>query len=118
MDIAWGGMSFTYVEGTWNANTHSYTDGHWIDGGTGYVTIANSGTQDTTAALSFESNRTEIAGSFTDGQSTIQSNLPIPIGQSRTAYLILSGKPEAELDNEIIGAITVKIGGDKHEAES
>lgn len=112
VDIEWGGMSFTYTEGTWNTKTHSYDGAGWTDNGTGYVTISNIGTIDTTATFVYNSSREEIRGSFTDGTNVIADPVNIVAGQSQTAYLLLSGKPAEELSNIKIGTVTVTIGGE------
>lgn len=112
VDIEWSGMNFTYTEGTWNAKTHSYDGAGWTDNGTGYVTVNNTGTVDTTATFVFDSNREEISGSFTDGTNAIVGSVDIAAGQSQTAYLLLSGKPAEELSNAKIGTVTVTIGGE------
>ncbi len=111
VDINWGDMSYTYTDGPWNTDTHSYSYGGWSDGGSGYVTVVNSGTVDTTATFTFVSDRGEISGSFTDGTNTITGSVDVAVGQSQTAYLVLSGKPTEELNNTKIGTVTVKIGG-------
>lgn len=112
VDIEWGGMDYTYTEGTWNAETHSYENAGWDAGGSGYVTVKNSGTVDTTASFSFNSEREEITGSFTDGTNSITGSVDVAAGQSQTAYLLLSGKPKEELDSTKIGTVTVRIGGE------
>ena len=112
VDIEWGGMDYTYTEGTWNTDTHSYNNSGWDDEGSGYVKVTNSGNVDTTAEFVFESDRKEISGSFTDGANTVSSPMDIAAGQSRTAYLRLSGEPADDLNNTKIGTVTVKIGGE------
>lgn len=112
VDIEWGGMNFTYTEGTWNTKTHSYDGSGWTDNGTGYVTVKNSGTVDATASFAFDSNRREINGSFTDGTNVIVGAVDVAAGHSQTAYLLLSGKPTEELSNTKIGTVTVTIGGE------
>lgn len=112
VDIEWGGMNFTYTEGAWNTKTHSYDGSGWTDNGTGYVTVVNTGLVDTNATFIFDSNREEISGSFTDGTNAITSAVKVATGQSRTAYLLLAGKPAEELSNTTIGSVTVKIGGE------
>lgn len=112
VDMKWGGMNYTYTEGNWNADTHSYGDAGWSDNGSGYVTITNNGTVDTTAMFFFRSDREEICGSFTDGTSAITDAVDVATAQSQTAYLILSGKPTDQLSNTKIGTVTVRIGGE------
>lgn len=110
--IEWGGLNFTYSEGTWNAKTHSYDGAGWTDNGTGYVTVSNTGTIDTTATFVYDSNREEISGSFTDGTNAFVGSVDIAVGESQTAYLLLSGKPTEGLSNTKIGTVTVTIGGE------
>lgn len=112
VDVAWGSMEFIYTEGTWNSSTHSYDGAGWTDNGTGYVTVSNTGTVDTTATFAFESSREEISGSFTDGTQEITGSVDVASGQTQTAYLILSGKPTEDLSSTKIGTVTVKIGGE------
>lgn len=112
VDVTWGAMEFSYTNGTWNAQSHTYEGAGWTDNGTGYVTISNAGTIDTTAIFVFDSNREEISGSFTDGTTAIAGAVDIAAGQSQTAYLLLSGKPTETLSSTKIGTVTVTIGGE------
>lgn len=112
VDIAWGGMSFTYTDGIWDTGSHSYCGTGWNDDGSGYVTVTNKGTVATAAAFLFKSDRDEISGSFTDGTSAITGSVDVAAGQSLTTYLVLSGKPAEQLSNTKIGTVTVKIGGE------
>ena len=112
VDVTWGAMEFTYTDGIWNAQSYTYEGFGWTDNGTGYVTVSNTGTAAATAAFTFDSDREEISGSFTDGTNTIADSVDIAVDQSQTAYLLLSGKPVEELNNTKIGTVTVRIGGE------
>ena len=112
VDIEWGAMNYTYMDGTWNTSTHSYDGGGWSDGDSGYVKVVNSGTVDATAGFTFASDREEISGSFTDGTTAITDPVDVAVGQSQTAFLLLSGKPTEELSQAKIGTVTVRIGGE------
>lgn len=112
VDIEWGAMDYIYTDGDWNTSTHSYENGGWDDGGSGYVRISNTGSIDTTAEFSFIPESDWISGSFTDGVNAITDPVNIAAGGSQKAYLQLSGKPSDELENEKIGSVTVKIGGE------
>lgn len=111
VDIAWGAMDFTYSDGLWNTASHSYSEGRWTDSGTGYVTLKNTGNATTTAALSYETGREDISGTFTDGTGSV-TNVTIAAGVEKTVYLKLDGKPSEALDAAVIGTITVRIGGE------
>lgn len=112
VEIAWGNMEFTYTGGIWNPNTHTYEGAEWSDGGSGYVTVTNTGTADTTAAFSYQTERSDIQGSFTDGTSFVILEVPLEVGNCKTIFLRLSGKPDSELNNDVIGTVTVRIGGE------
>lgn len=108
VDVAWGAMEFVYSEGTWNTKTHSYEGAGWTDNGTGYVTVTNSGSVDTTVAFKYTTERTDIYGNFdVTGTSRLKAGVRI------TAYLSLSGKPDSSLvEKTVIGTATVTIGGE------
>lgn len=111
VDISWGSMNYTYTEGIWKPDSHRYDGSGWTDNGSGYVIITNNGTVDTTATCSFTSARDEITGSFTDGTAALVEAMDVIAGQSRTVYLVLSGKPTEQLNKDTIGTLTVTIGG-------
>lgn len=107
VDVTWGAMEFVYTEGTWNTKTHSYEGDGWTDNGTGYVTVSNSGSVDTTAGFKYTTERTDISGSF-----DVTGTAELKAGAKITAHLTLSGKPESSLgEKAVIGTATVTIGG-------
>lgn len=108
VDVTWGAMEFVYTEGTWNTKTHSYEGAGWTDNGTGYVTVSNTGSVDTTAGFKYTTERTDISGSF-----DVTDAAELKAGAEITAYLTLSGKPEFSLgEKAVIGTATVTIGGE------
>lgn len=112
VDIVWGALSYTYTDGTWNAQSHTYSGAGWLDNDSGFVTVSNTGSVDTTAAFAFASNRNEISGSFTDGEASVTEPVALSAGESQKVYLTLFGKPSEDLSNATIGIVTVKIGGE------
>lgn len=107
VDITWGTMEFVYDPGTWNPQTHAYENAGWTDNQTGYITVKNTGTEDTVASFSYETERTDVAGSFSEN-----ARIDLATEQETTVYLVLSGKPSEELDKTVIGNVTVRIGGE------
>ena len=106
-------MEFGYTEGTWNTQTHTYEGAGWIDNGSGYVTVSNSGDVDTTATFAYQTERTDISGNFFVDDVQISGAQDLPVGNSLTAYLTLDGKPSEYLgESVVIGTVTVTIGGE------
>lgn len=112
VDVTWGAMAFTYTDGAWDPRSCTYAGAGWADDGTGYVTVKNTGASPATATLSYQTDRKDIAGSFTNGTDAITDPLSIGKGEEITVYLRLTGKPEEILDNAVIGTVTVRIGGE------
>ena len=112
VDITWGALSYTYTDGTWNAQSHTYSGAGWLDNDTGFVTVSNTGKVDTAAEFVFVSDRNEISGSFTDGETSVTEPVALSAGKSQKVYLTLSGKPSEDLSNTTIGTVTIKIGGE------
>ena len=114
VDITWGDLSFTYSDGTWNPDTHEYDGEGWTVDKEGGNTVKVENNGNTAVSVSFAYNATVdgITGSFTDGENPVSAPVALPANNSSTVYLILSGKPEKELGNAIIGSVTVTIGGE------
>ena len=112
VDIIWGALEYTYTDGIWNTKTHSYEGAGWTDNESGYVTVKNNGTTDTTAEFIYSTERTDITGSFTDGTNAVTEAVNIETGNEKTLYLKLNGKPAETLSNTTIGTVTVRIGGE------
>lgn len=112
VDITWGALSYTYTDGTWNTQSHTYSGAGWLDNDSGFVTVSNTGEVATTAEFVFASDRNEIRGSFTDGETSVSEPVALSAGQTQNVYLTLSGKPSEDLSGATIGTVTVKIGGE------
>ena len=114
VDITWGELSFTYSDGTWNPDTHEYDGEGWTvdeeDGNS--IKVENTGNTDVNVTYDYKAVENGITGSFTDGENPVSAPVSLPENGSSTVYLILAGKPEKELENAIIGSVTVTIGGE------
>ena len=108
VDVNWGAMEFVYTDGVWNTEKHIYEGAGWTDNGTGYVTVKNSGTVETSARFFYITDRTDISGVF-----NVETVPVLEAGGEVTARLTLSGKPEKALSEKtVIGSVTVQIGGE------
>lgn len=110
VDITWGAMDFTYSDGTWQPDSHTYIGAGWqANENSNYFTVTNSGGSDVTVNAVYTTERTDIAGSFSDGTNTITEPVLLETSSSKNWYLLLSGKPTEELDKTVIGSITVTL---------
>ena len=104
IDITWDSLEFTYTDGQWDPETHSYKGGGWSDSG-GNFTVKNNGNVCVEAKFSY-ANATgmeEIKGRFSS------SELIVPISESRNSKLTLSGKPTEHFESMTVGTITVNV---------
>lgn len=104
IDITWNSLEFTYTDGQWDSETHSYKGGGWSDSG-GNFTVKNNGNVCVEAKFSY-ANATgmeEIKGRFSS------SELIVPISESRNSKLTLSGKPTEHFESMTVGSITVNV---------
>ena len=112
VEITWGEMNYTYTDGKWNPITHSYKDGGWTDNNSGYVTVKNTGDSDVQTSFTYTTERTDIIGSFSDGENNVITTIPLEKGEEKTVYLILSGQPVDYLgENVPIGTVNVILEG-------
>lgn len=114
VDITWGAMEFTYSDGTWNAATHSYEGVGWSPDKTdgNKITVRNSGEVAASVSYGYTPINSTVSGSFTDGSADITEPVALPVGEEKSAWLILNGKPIESMNKEILGSVTVTIGGD------
>lgn len=114
VDITWGDLSFTYSDGTWNPDTHEYDGAGWNvdEEGGNSIKVENTGNTDVNVTYEYKADETGITGSFTDGENPVSAPVSLPENGSSTVYLILTGKPEQNLDHAKIGSVTVTIGGE------
>lgn len=112
VDITWGAMSFTYTDGAWDPDTHTNGEGGWTDGGSGWISVENSGSNvPVEVNCTYNTARTDISGSFTDGTDPVSEPVTLAVNETKKLWLILSGKPDGELDHTELGTVTVSITG-------
>jgi len=109
VDITWGALEYTYSDGIWNTSTHKYEDGGWTvnaeDGDV--ISVTNKGDKEVTISIDYHTERSDIAGIF-DTEPIAMLNA----GELKKWVLQLSGKPNEDLNNAVIGQVSVTIGGD------
>ena len=107
VDITWTAMEFTYTNGDWSPETHSYSEGSWTTTG-GEITLQNNSNIDVNAAFAYTpaDGITGITGSFENLTNNIMS---LSAGDSGSTKLSLSGKPAQALSNTPIGTVTITI---------
>lgn len=114
VDITWGAMEFTYSDGTWNAATHTYEGVGWkpdkTDGNK--ITVRNSGEVGVSVSYGYTPTKSTVSGGFTDGAAAITAPVALPVGEEKSAWLILNGKPTESMNKAVLGSVTVTIGGD------
>ena len=112
MEITWDALEFTYSDGTWNANTHSYEGAGWkpdkTDGNK--IAVRNSGETAVSVTYSYMPTNSAVSGRFTDGITPITAPVALNVSEEKSAWLILNGKPTETINKDIIGSVTVTIG--------
>lgn len=113
VDITWGNMGFVYKKGLWNPKTHQYGTGSWNPDGNGssQISISNNGTESVKAFLTYTQADTSYSGSFQNGNGENISEITLSAGENTSAYLVLAGTPSEEFSNNVLGTVTVTIGG-------
>ena len=113
VDITWGNMGFVYQKGLWNPETHQYGGGTWNPDGDGssQISISNNGTESVKAFLTYTQVDTSYSGSFQNGNGENISAITLSAGENTSAYLVLAGTPSEEFSNNVLGTVTVTIGG-------
>ena len=113
VDITWGNMGFVYQKGLWNPETHQYGVGTWNPDGDGssQIRISNKGTESVKAFLAYTQADTSYSGSFQNGNGENISEIALSAGENTSAYLVLAGTPSEEFSNNVLGTVTVTIGG-------
>lgn len=113
VDITWGNMGFVYQKGLWNPETHQYGVGTWNPDGDGssQISISNNGTESVKAFLTYTQVDTSYSGSFQNGNGENISAITLSAGENTSAYLVLAGTPSEEFSNNVLGTVTVTIGG-------
>lgn len=113
ISVSWGDLNFTYSDGSWNPTSHQYEGVGWTaNEDSNYFVVTNNGASEVSVDISYNSDRTDIAGSFKNGETSIDGPASIGAGQAMTFYLFLTGKPTDTLDETVIGTVTIRIGGE------
>ena len=104
VDIAWGDLSYTYTDGTWNPETYRYEGAGWSADGEngGEIRLTNNGAP-VTAVLRYTTDRTDIQGSFDKQQLVLGRE------ESGSAVLLLEGQPREDLNHTVIGKVTITL---------
>ena len=104
VDIAWGDLSYTYTDGTWNPETYRYEGAGWSADGEngGEIRLTNNGAP-VTAVLTYTTDRTDIQGSFDKQQLVLGRE------ESGSAVLLLEGQPREDLNHTVIGKVTITL---------
>ena len=110
VEITWGTMEFTYVDGAWNPDTHDYAEGSWVAEEEGnYVTVTNTGNVPVVVNYRYENAPGfDFVGSFTDGTQSL-TTAQLPVGGKKTVWFLLSGRPKENLAEQIAGTVTVTL---------
>lgn len=119
VNITWGALTFTYDEGTWNADTHTYVGGTgWtadVEGGD-LITVENTGTVAMNVSVSYGKGEhtavQSVNGSFVDETDTaVTEVIVLDVAEIRKLRLLLTGKPDEAIEDVKLGSVTVTIGG-------
>lgn len=114
--ITWNSMSFTYTDGPWDPEKHEYTPGRWSedDQDSGMITVENQGNTDINVIFTYaKAENSTVEGSFVDSNKTAaMETMTLPVGEKKFAWLLLSGKPDRDMQGETVGTVTVRLGGD------
>ncbi len=114
--ITWNSMSFTYTDGPWDPEKHEYTPGRWSEDAqdSGMITVENQGNTDINVIFTYaKAENSPVEGSFVDSNKTAaMETMALPVGEKKFAWLILSGKPDRDMQGETVGTVTVRLGGD------
>ena len=113
--ITWGTLAFTYSDGTWHPETHTYEGVGWTPDVTGgnRITVKNEGVNQVAVSFRYTQSNYSVAGSITDETGAPVTAVTLPSGANRNVLVTLAGKPTASLSNATIGTVTVQLGGNE-----
>lgn len=114
VDITWAAMEFTYSDGVWNSESHTYEGVGWQPNRTdgNRIIVRNSGEVPVNISYGFTPTNNAIFGNFTDEDTIISEPVALSVGEEKSAWLILNGKPTETMNKSVLGSATVMIGGD------
>ncbi|MBQ8833720.1 MAG: hypothetical protein IJ001_02185 [Oscillospiraceae bacterium] len=98
VNISWGSLNFTYTDGT-----------GWNNPETAWVQVENTGNTAVSVTYTYETERTDITGSFFDGTSTVTAPVAIDAETNKKIWLRLDGQPSEALSNTTIGSVKLTI---------
>ena len=113
--ITWGALAYTYTDGTWQPEDHTYLGSGWtVDDPDGdAITVQNEGANAVKVTFNYESAQefSTVMGSFADsvGQGLAASAVALPVGKAETVRLALSGAPSRAISQGRIGSVTVRL---------
>ena len=112
--ISWNEMAFTYTDGIWDPETHNYSLGEWKADSTdgNLITVENQGDGEVTVSFVYAQINDSVGGHFADEDgAAIDSSVSLPAHNKTYARLLLSGKPDKDMNAETVGTVTVYLGG-------
>ena len=111
--VTWGALAYTYTDGAWNPATHAYDiGGGWKPNQTNgdAITVRNESADEVHVKFQYTQTNTAISGSFVNSEGNgIYSAINLPINQTQTVWLRLTGRPNTALNNTKIGSVTVRL---------
>lgn len=114
--IIWGEMAFTYQDGSWDPETHNYALGEWTANSAGgnEITVENQGEGEVAVSFSYTPADDAVNGHFADESgNAVESPAALLPESKKYARLYLSGQPKKILENEPVGTVTVRLGGNE-----
>jgi hypothetical protein len=97
--ISWGSMVFVYTE-----------EAGWNNPDSAWVKTENTGNLQISVTYTYETDRTDIAGIFSNDTNSAAGTAVILPEQTYQVWLRLEGKPGEVLDNAVIGTVKVTVG--------
>ncbi|MBQ8237468.1 MAG: hypothetical protein IJZ39_04915 [Oscillospiraceae bacterium] len=105
VSISWTEMSFTYTDGEWDPETHTYTGSWTADDGAAQITVKNVGAANVPVRFTFAGTMGEVTGQFDVEKAALTP------GRAVTTTLTVSGGPrKSGFVDEQIGTVTVSLG--------
>lgn len=112
VEITWGAMEYTYVDGQWNKDTHQYDGRGWTpDTSEGdQIRVKNTGKEAVAARFAYKpgDGYGSIGGSFAKDNGSIEEDSLQPTEETNV-QLQLHNKPNKNMDKETVGTVTITI---------